>query len=352
MRELNEILSYAADKKSSDIHFTIGRPIMIRERGELVPLDDEKLSAEMIKTLVLPILTDRAKADLEKYGDCDFAYSIPGKGRYRVNVYKQRGSLSAALRILPVEIPNYKDLNIPASAMNMVDKKKGLVLVTGATGSGKSTTLATLINAINEKYPKHIITLEDPIEYLHKHLKSSVDQREIGEDASSYSHALRAALREDPDVILVGEMRDLETISTAITAAETGHLVLSTLHTNSAATTLDRLVDVFPAEQQQQIRIQLANVIECIVSQQLIPRSDGRGRIAAFEVMLANNAIRNLIRENKSYQIPSTILTSKKNGMQIMDDAIYDLFIMGHIDEENCIAFAHDQAKMSSKVII
>ena len=254
------------------------------------------------------------------------------------------------MRLLPFKIPAPRELGLPAAVQELCTRKRGLVLVTGATGSGKSTTLASLINMINKTYAKHIITIEDPIEYLHRHEKSIVNQREIGDDTETYSGALRAALREDPDVILVGEMRDLETIQTAITAAETGHLVFSTLHTNSAADTINRVIDVFPPHQQQQIRVQLASVIECVISQQLLPIQTGSGRVAAFEVMMGTSAIRNLIREGKAFQIPSMIQTSKKMGMQTMDDALFELYLKHKIDGATCIEFAQDPLVMQEKV--
>ena len=269
----------------------------------------------------------------------------------RFNVFRQRGTYAVALRILSFEIPEAKRLGIPPSVVDLTNRKRGLVLVTGPTGSGKSTTLASLIHIISETYAKTIITLEDPIEYLHPHSKSIVLQREIGYDSKSYASALRAALREDPDVILVGEMRDLETISIAITAAETGHLVFSTLHTNSAAATIDRVIDVFPPHQQQQTRIQLSGVIEGIIAQQLLPQ-EGGGRVAAYEVMLATPAIRNLIREGKSFQIQSMIQTSKKLGMQAMDDAIYDLYMQNKISAEDAVSFAQEPAVMQQKVTL
>lgn len=282
----------------------------------------------MLKELLLPLMDDHHRAEFEKEGQTDFAYAIPGVGRFRVNVFLQRGTCAAVMRCLPFEIPQPETLGIPKEVVEITSRKRGLVLVTGPTGSGKSTTLASLIHVINQNYPYHIITLEDPIEYLHRHDKSIVNQREIGSDSHSYAAALRAALREDPDVILVGEMRDLETISTAITAAETGHLVFSTLHTIGADKTIDRIIDVFPPDQQQQVRIQLAAVLECIVSQQLIRREHG-GRVAALEVLFANNAVRNLIREGKTFQIPSVMQTSRRSGMISMDDALYDLFYAG-----------------------
>lgn len=350
MIKLDNFIKEAMGKGASDIHLTIGRPPTFRIDGKLVLFNDVKLSPQDIEEIVEEIVHEEYKAVLLKKGEVDFAYSVSRLGRFRVNVFTQRGSYAVALRLLPFEIPKPNMLGIPDSVVEMVNKKRGLVLVTGATGSGKSTTLASLINEINKKYAYHIITLEDPIEYLHKHDKSIVNQREIGTDTKSYVNALRAALRQDPDVILVGEMRDLDTISIAITAAETGHLVFSTLHTMGAANTIDRIIDVFPPYQQQQIRIQLSTVIECVVCQQLIPTDDGMGRIAAFEVMLANSAIRNLIREAKTYQIPSTIQTTKKSGMQLMDDALYNLFLEGKISGEMAISYAGDPISLQRKV--
>ncbi|MBQ6661145.1 MAG: type IV pilus twitching motility protein PilT [Lachnospiraceae bacterium] len=352
MRELDEILQEAVDRHASDIHITAGRPVIFRIDGDLRPLDGDKLTPEQIEELVVPLFADndRLVETMEKTGEIDFAHSLYGRGRFRVNVFKQRGTLAMVMRLLPFKIPAPRELGLPASVQELCQRKRGLVLVTGATGSGKSTTLASLINMINKTYSKHIITLEDPIEYLHRHEKSIVNQREIGDDTESYAGALRAALREDPDVILVGEMRDLETIQTAITAAETGHLVFSTLHTNSAADTINRVIDVFPPHQQQQIRVQLASVIECVISQQLLPIQTGSGRVAAFEVMMGTSAVRNLIREGKAFQIPSMIQTSKKQGMQSMDDALYNLYIGGLISAENCLNYAQDAIGMSRKV--
>jgi twitching motility protein PilT len=275
---------------------------------------------------------------------------VPGFARIRANVFRQRGTYSAALRILSYSVPSPEELGIPKSVVELTTKKRGLVLVTGATGSGKSTTLASLIGIIANRDRKNIITLEDPIEYLYTNKKAIVRQREIGCDTGSYANALRAALRQDPDVILVGEMRDLETISTAITAAETGHLVFSTLHTNSAADAIDRIIDVFPPHQQQQVRVQLAGVLEGVIAQQLLPRSDINGRIAAYEVLLATPAVRNLIREGKSFQIPSIIQTSKKEGMQTMDDAITGILFRNEISEMTAVTYAHDSDAMHNKL--
>ena len=349
MYSLDEILRMSVEEKASDIHFTAGCPPYYRIDGVLTPLKGDKLQPTDLEALLLPILDNRHRNELETNGQTDMAYAIPGVGRFRVNVYKQRGTLASAMRCLPFSIPDADSLGIPAEVQALTAKKRGLVLVTGPTGSGKSTTLASLVDIMNRKYPYHIITLEDPIEYLHKHQYSMVNQREIGSDSNDYAQALRAALREDPDVILVGEMRDLETISTALTAAETGHLVLSTLHTIGADKTIDRIIDVFPPNQQQ-VRIQLASVLECIISQQLIRREDGGGRVAALEVLFANTAIRNMIRENKTYQIISTMQTGKRQGMQTMDDAIYELFLRGDISADSAVSYAQDPVNMSSKV--
>ena len=347
MNRIEMFLREGNEKGASDIHLAQGSPVMFRIDGELVPASDEKIKPFEIEEMIEPLLTE----ELKENGELDFAYSIAGFHRVRFNVFRQRGTYAVALRILSFEIPEAKKLGIPPSVVDLTNRKRGLVLVTGPTGSGKSTTLASLIHIISETYAKTIITLEDPIEYLHPHSKSIVLQREIGYDSKSYASALRAALREDLDVILVGEMRDLETISIAITAAETGHLVFSTLHTNSAAATIDRVIDVFPPHQQQQTRVQLSGVIEGIIAQQLLPK-EGGGRVAAYEVMLATPAIRNLIREGKSFQIQSMIQTSKKLGMQAMDDAIYDLYMQNKISAEDAVSFAQEPAVMQQKVTL
>lgn len=350
MYDLSEILIHSVECRASDIHLSVGRAPNYRIDGVLHTEGEEKLKPDDVKNLIMPLLDERHKRELEESGQTDFAHAIPGVGRFRVNVFKQRGTLASVMRALPFEIPEPDKLGIPPEVVAVTEKKRGLVLVTGPTGSGKSTTLASLIQVINRTRADHIITLEDPIEYLHKHDKSIVNQREIGSDTENYAKALRAALREDPDVILVGEMRDLETISTAITAAETGHLVLSTLHTIGADKTIDRIIDVFPPDQQQQVRIQLAAVLECVVSQQLLKRSDGQGRVAALEVLFVNNAVRNLIREGKTFQIASIIQTSKRFGMQMMDDALYDLYMQRMVDGETVISYAQDPVTMNKKI--
>ncbi|BCJ99987.1 type IV pilus twitching motility protein PilT [Anaerocolumna chitinilytica] len=350
MITINELLTIAKQCGASDLHVTVGIAPKVRINGELTDLNYNKMLPDDTMALVLSITPEHFKKVLEEKGEADFSYSIPGLGRYRVNIFKQRGSVAMVMRLVGTIIPQASDLGVPESVIELTKKKRGLVLVTGPTGSGKSTTLASLIDIINSTYNTHVITLEDPIEYLHNHKKAVVNQREIGLDTYSYANALRAALREDPDVILVGEMRDLDTIATAITAAETGHLVLSTLHTIGAAATIDRVIDVFPPHQQQQIRIQLASVLESVISQQLIPTADSKGRVAAYEVMHATNAIRNLIREAKTHQIPSIIQTSKKAGMQTMDDAIYELYLRGRIAADKAINFAQDPAALDRKL--
>ncbi len=348
--ELELALEQAMKRGASDVHFSVGRPIMIRVDGTLLQLNDDVLRPQEAEALLLPLLSEAQRETIAQTGEIDFAYSLQGVGRFRLNVFKQRGTYAAALRLLPFTIPTPEQLSIPEAVIEMTNKKRGLVLVTGPTGSGKSTTLASLINVINQKFAGHIITLEDPIEYLHKSKKAIVNQREVGLDTMGYAPALRAALRQDPDIILLGEMRDLDTIATAVTAAETGHLVFSTLHTIGAASTIDRIVDVFPPHQQEQIKIQLATVLECVVSQALLPTQEG-GRCAAFEVMVANPAIRNLIREGKTFQIPSMMQTNRKSGMITLDDSLYDLYIRGKVNAETALSFAQDYAYLSRKIM-
>lgn len=340
----------ALDRNASDIHISVGRPVQYRCAGELVFMDDDVLNAADVAACADEILDARTRSVLERDGEVDFAYSFESISRLRCNVFHERGNLALALRLLPVHMPTIEQIKVPEAIVKSACKKRGLVLVTGPTGSGKSTTLAALINYLNQNFKKHIVTLEDPVEFVHPHNHSIIHQREIGVDTKSFSAALRASLRQDPDVILVGEMRDLETISTAITAAETGHLVFATLHTNSAPATVDRVIDAFPEEQQQQIRIQLANAIECILCQSLVPTADG-GREGAFEVMVATNAIRNLIRENKTFQITSNIQTGKKLGMQTMDDHLAELYLMRRISLNTAIEYAHDPVTLQKKIM-
>lgn len=350
MITVEQLLNEAKQLKASDVHITVGLPPRVRINGDLVDLNYPRLMPEDAEKIVLSIMNERQMKIYRDSGDVDFAFSVPTVGRYRVNAFRQRGSVACSMRVVGTEVPKPESLGVPQSVIDLYARKRGLVLVTGPTGSGKSTTLASLIDRINEERNVHVITLEDPIEYLHSHNKAMVNQREIGLDTQSYAGALRAALREDPDVILVGEMRDLETISTAITAAETGHLVLSTLHTIGAAATIDRIIDVFPPHQQQQIRIQLAMVLESVISQQLLPKADKSGRVAAFEVMHATVPIRNLIREAKTYQIGTVIQTNRKNGMNTMDDALIELCIQGVITPENAVGYAQDMTYVDKRV--
>jgi len=346
-----ELIEDAVARRASDIHICAGTAPAARVDGGLIPLRDYKCTPDDVLAVTREIISPEHEKILNEEGEVDFAFSIFGTGRFRVNVFRQRGTLAIAVRVLNPIIPSAKDLLIPDAVVDMCDKKRGLVLVTGPTGSGKSTTLACLIDIINHKYTHHIITMEDPIEYLHRHAKSIVNQREMGTDSKCYASALRAALREDPDVILVGEMRDLETISIAVTAAETGHLVFSTLHTIGAATTIDRVIDVFPPYQQQQIRSQLAEVLECVASQQLVPKACGKGRVAAIEVMLANSAIRSHIREAKTYQIASTMQTNRKMGMITMDEALLNLVQQGEITQDYAIAYAQDVPSIIKRLV-
>ncbi len=351
MLTIDDLLIDAQNRKASDLHLTVGVSPKCRIHGELVDMGYPSLTPDDTTRIIMPIIPERLRDVLAAKGEIDFSYSIPARGRYRVNVFRQRGSLALVIRIINTTIPKPELLGLPYSVVELTKKKRGLVLVTGPTGSGKSTTLASLLDIINSYYNCHIITLEDPIEYLHSHKKSVVNQREIGTDSLSFGNALRVVLREDPDVILVGEMRDFETIEIAITAAETGHLVFSTLHTIGAVSTIDRIIDVFPPHQQQQIRVQLASVLEGVISQQLIPTIDDTGRVAAFEIMLSTPAIRNLIREGKNHQISSFIQTNKKLGMQTMDDAIFDLYLKGAISKEHALSFSQDILTMERKMI-
>ncbi|MBI5996860.1 type IV pilus twitching motility protein PilT [Clostridium perfringens] len=345
MQSLAELLELTVKEGASDLHLTVGISPIIKVNGKLVRLEHEILRPEDTEAYAREILQD-AYEKYDAIGEYDTSYSIHGKGRFRVNIYKQRNSTALAIRVISLDMPTLDSLGYPDTLKDICNLKRGLVLVTGPTGSGKSTTLAALINEINSNRESHIITIEDPIEFLHKHNKSIVNQREIGKDTLSYERALKAALREDPDVILIGEMRDLETISTAITAAETGHLVFSTLHTIGAAKTIDRIVDVFPPHQQEQIKIQLASVLQTIISQQLVETVD-EDRTAALEIMVATPAIKNLIREGKTHQIESSIQTGSKYGMRTMDMELSNLYREGVITQETAMNSAIDREILS-----
>ena len=350
MLDMNELLAFAVENKASDIHFAAGIPPKLRINGKLVGLEMDPLNPAAVAEVLGSVMNDKQKKVLRERGEVDFSYAHQSCGRFRVNVYMDRGNMAGAFRRVDTVIPRPDQLGIPSSVVELYKRRRGLVLVTGPTGSGKSTTLASIINKANENRSDHIITLEDPIEYVHNHKKAIVNQREVGMDTLSYNNALRAALREDPDIILVGEMRDYETISIAVTAAETGHLVFSTLHTIGAASTIDRIIDVFPPHQQQQIRTQLSMVLVGVISQQLLPTADGKGRVAAFEVMIANPAIRSLIRDAKTHQIQATVQTSKAQGMITMDDALYDLYQGGVISRDMALTYAQEVDTLRKKL--
>src|SRR3954454_23315446 len=329
-----DILLEVIEAGASDPPLTVGAPPMVREKGRLRALDYPKLTSPDTREIVYSILNNDQRKRLENEWQIDLSYSVPGKARFRVNAYFQRASIGAVMRTIPQDIPAFDSLKLPAILKDFIRKPRGFVLVTGPTGSGKSTTLAAMIDMINEDRHEHILTIEDPIEFLHRHKNCVVNQRELGSDAHSFSDALKAALRQDPDVILVGEMRDLETMSTALTAAETGHLVFATLHTQDTSQTVDRIVDAFPEGQQGQVRVQLAMALQGIVTQQLLPTSDGKGRVVACEVLVPPPAFRTLIREGKTHQIYSALQTGGQHGMQTIDAALVDLVRRNKITRE------------------
>ena len=339
---LDDILRMAIERRASDIHLTVGLPPMIRVDGEVTPLNYQVLEATDTRRLIYETLADEQLQKFEATHELDFAYSVRGLSRFRFNVYMQRGSVAGAMRSIPTKIPSFDQLGLPSIIREMSKRSSGLVLVTGPTGSGKSTTIATMIDDINENRNAHILTIEDPIEYLHRHKRCMVNQREMNADTYSFHAALRAVLREDPDIILVGELRDLETIEAALTLAETGHLVFGTLHTRNAPSTIDRIIDVFPSDQQDQIRVLLGNTLEGVVSQQLLPKLGG-GRCAAIEIMMGIPAIKNLIREGKTHQMYSIIETNSVVGMQTMDRSLADHFRNGNVSYEECLMRAVDK---------
>ncbi|MCF6092696.1 type IV pilus twitching motility protein PilT [Microaerobacter geothermalis] len=331
--EIEQLLRLAHEQGASDLHITVGSPPILRIHGQLKPLPGEKLKPNETAEIARQLMTQEQDERFREKGEADFSYGIPQVSRFRINVYRQRGCVSLAIRTINSKVPSMEQLGLPPIARDFAEKPQGLFLVTGPTGSGKSTTLASMIDYINRTMYKHIITLEDPIEYLHLHQRCIIDQREVGQDTLSFANGLRAALRQDPDVILVGEMRDLETIATAISAAETGHLVFATLHTSDAPQTIDRIIDVFPPAQQQQVRIQLAAVLLGVMSQRLIPTADGNGRMAAIEVLVNTPAVANLIRSEKVHQIKSIMQTGIQQGMITMEQSLKQLIRSGHITE-------------------
>ncbi len=350
---LNELLKTTFEKKASDLHVKVGVPPILRIDGRLVPLETEKrTSQEDALTVALSIMNNAQKARFKEKNELDMAYAVPGLGRFRVNVFQQRGSVGMVFRQVPAKILNFDDLMLPVVLQKVAGEQRGLILVTGTTGSGKSTTLAAMIDYINTTRTANIITIEDPIEFLHRDKKSIVNQREIGSDTFSFSDALRSSLRQDPDVILVGEMRDFETISTALTAAETGHLVLSTLHTLDAAETINRIITVFPPYQQKQVRMQLASVIKGIISQRLVARADGNGRVPAVEVMLGTLSVREaIIDDSKTRQVPTIIAQGMIHyGMQTFDQSLLMLYKKGHITYDEALLTASNPDDFALKV--
>jgi twitching motility protein PilT len=350
--KVNDIFATAMEKKASDIFIIAGRPLSYKIMGEIVSFSSTPLTAEESYVIIYEIFKMAKKESIDEMyekGDVDFSFSIPQLGRFRVSAYMQRNSYAAVIRVVSFSLPDPVELGIPDVVIDLYKKTKGLILLTGPAGSGKSTTLACIIDKINSERNCHIMTFEDPIEFIHSHKKSIVSQREISSDSKDYVTALRSALRQAPDVMLIGEMRDLETIEIALTAAETGHLVLSTLHTTGAANTIDRIIDVFPSNQQQQIRIQLSMQLQAVISQHLIP-SNVCGRAAAFEVMLVNNAVSNLIRESKIHQLNSVIYSSEGKGMKSMDTSILELYEKGIITKENALMHAMDPDMMLKKM--
>jgi len=348
--DMNKLLEVCLQQNASDIHISVGRPPSFRISGAVKSLNTPPLTPEDTTALMKQITPERGQQEIAEVGSTDFAIGYFDKARFRVNVFKQKGRLSMVLRLIPSRILTFEELGLPPHIKDICMRPRGLVLVTGPTGSGKSTTLATMIDFINSEEEGHIITMEDPIEFFHNHKKCVVSQREIHNDLPDFVEGLRRALREDPDVILVGEMRDPETTAAAITAAETGHLVFGTLHTTGAARTVDRVIDQFPTNQQEMVRTQLAGNLVAVISQALVPKKGGKGRIAAYEIMLMNNAISNLIRENKSFRIDSTIQTSAKDGMILLDDYLLKLYQADIIDFANMMTYAKDTNYLQRRV--
>lgn len=338
MATIYDLLKVMIEKGASDLHITTGSPPRLRVDGKLIPLDHPPLTPVETKSLCYSILTDAQKHKFEENNELDLSFGVKGLSRFRGNVFMQRGAVAGAFRTIPFEIKTFQDLGLPEIVNDLVKRPRGLILVTGPTGSGKSTTLAAMVDRINSERYDHIITVEDPIEYLHGHKKCLINQREVNADTASFKAALRYVLRQDPDVVLIGEMRDLETIEAALTVSETGHLTLATLHTNSAVQTINRIIDVFPPHQQEQIRVQLSFVLEGILSQQLIAKKSGKGRALAIELLVPNPAIRNLIREDKIHQVYSSMQTGQaRYGMQTMNQSLVELYTKGHISYEDAV---------------
>lgn len=347
--QIDKLLEYVVSQKVSDLHITTGQPPVVRESGRMIKLETKSLTGDDTTALMKSITPERNQQELQEVGGTDFGFAFGKKARFRVAVFKQRGQVGMVLRRIPNEFLSFEQLGLPPVIKDLISRPRGLFLVTGPTGSGKTTSLASMLNYINETEDKHVITLEDPIEYYHEHKMCTMNQREIGVDVPSFPEALRRALRMDPDVILVGEMRDLETIQSAITAAETGHVVFGTLHTTGAQGTVDRIIDVFPTSQQEQIRTQLSVSIIGILSQALLPRKP-KGLVAAYEMLVVTPAIANLIREAKTFRINSMIQTGRKYGMQLLDDALFNLWKNNICDEKECVVRAVNSAELKARI--
>jgi len=347
---IDKLLHTVVNRNASDLHLAVGQPPVVRQDGRMRKLETKVLTAEDTVALMKSITPERCQQELQEVGGTDFGFAFGDLARFRVSIFKQKGNVGLVLRQIPIKLLNFKDPGTPAVLTELIMRPRGLILVTGPTGSGKTTTLAAAIDYLNQNVDHHIITIEDPIEFYHQHSKSTINQREVGIDVPSFAEAIRRALRQDPDVIMVGELRDLETIEAAITAAETGHVVFGTLHTSSAAGTINRIIDVFPTTQQEQIRTQLSEAIIGIVAQQLLPRIGG-GRVAAYEMLVVLPAIKNLIRENKTYRITSSIQTGQKYGMQLLDDHLFQLWKDGIVEEHEAVFKANEVDSLTKRIL-
>ncbi len=348
---IETLVKEALEKEASDIHLSVGRPVTFRIHGELTPMNQKLLAPEETEALAREITTEAHRKKIGEAGGVDFGFSFKDKARVRVSCFKSKGHYAMVLRLLPYRSFSFDQIGLSEKVIELLNRPRGLILVTGPTGSGKTTTLAAMVDYINEHFAKHIITVEDPIEFIHQHKKSVVTQREVGEDVTDFSEAVVKSLRQDPDVILIGEMRDLATMEAAIRAAETGHLVFATLHTTGAARTVDRIIDVFPTHQQAQVRVQLSATLIAVISQCLLPKADGTGRVAAFEIMIATPAIRNLVREGRTYQIVSEIQTGARHGMKLLDDHLRELYDHGVISYDSMIQAAYEPKDLSEKIV-
>ncbi|MFO8014219.1 MAG: type IV pilus twitching motility protein PilT [Phycisphaerae bacterium] len=351
MIQIDKLLQFVVSKNASDLHLHVGRPPVVRLHGRLRTLETETLTSEDTSGMMRSIAPERYQKEFEEAGSADFGFSFQDKARFRVAIFKQRGEVSLSLRLIPSRLMTLAEIGLPATVKSLLARTRGLFLVTGPTGSGKTTTLASMINYINDNYDRHIITVEDPIEYYHEHKKSLVNQREVGVDVSTFDEAVRRALRADPDVILVGEMRDVDTMQAAIRAAETGHLVFSTLHTTGAAGTVNRIIDAFPPAQKDMVRVQLSDALIAVISQTLVPRKDMPGRIAAYEFLMITAAAQNMIRKNEPYRLESCIQTGGRWGMQLLDDSLWDLYSRGVIEIEEMLEKCQRRADLEKKLM-